>query len=542
MRFYYWFVAGLCFCLLGNRQVSAQNPTYVDPADPRTTANQTESLAERARKLRSNKPQEVQTTQQDAQKLFRSVDEILAFASKDTGFPIRHTVKRRLVSRADVEKETRDQMTKADVASRFSRSELTMKKLGLLPRDFNVEEFMVTARGEDVAGYYDPATKVISLVNWISLDELYPVMAHELTHALQDQNYELDKWAKAGRAKDADQQDDGPDESVLARHAVAEGQAMLVYVDFMLAPHGRSIRNTPGVLARMEEPAVKATIDTEWVHKAPMIMREAGTFPYREGMIFEGELLQAGGQKMAFERAFVSPPHNSHEVLHPRAYLEKEPVPLVRLPNLTPALAGQYELFDSGSVGELDVRALLKQYGDRKIADQLAANWHGGRYITFKKSQAAATATTADLAILYVSQWTSEKAAEQFAHAYTEAVAGRYKQAATQAATPASLNCTGTSCPVWRAQIDTEEGPVIVEEWPENRVIISESFDQPTAAQLRDAILKSDKQLRGENRLQDETPQPELSYRFQSLAAFRELEAALANRMLKAIPTAVSKQ
>lgn len=169
MRFYYWFVAGLCFCLLGNRQVSAQNPTYVDPADPRTTANQTESLAERARKLRSNKPQEVQTTQQDAQKLFRSVDEILAFASKDTGFPIRHTEKRRLVSRADVEKETRDQMTKADVASRFSRSELTMKKLGLLPRDFNVEEFMVTARGEDVAGYYDPATKVISLVNWISL-------------------------------------------------------------------------------------------------------------------------------------------------------------------------------------------------------------------------------------------------------------------------------------------------------------------------------------------------------------------------------------
>jgi hypothetical protein len=292
----------LCLYVLAGLHALAQDPAYVDPASPKAASDQTESLADRARKLRSNKPQEVQTTQQDVQKLFRWVDEILAFASKDTGFPIRHSVKRRLVSRADVEKETRDQMTKADVASRFSHSELTMKKLGLLPRDFNVEEFVVNARGQDVAGYYDPSTKVISLVNWISLDELYPVMAHELTHALQDQNYELDKWVAAGRAKDGDKSGDAPDESVLARRAVAEGQAMLVYADFMLAPHGRSVRNTPGVLANMEEPAVKATIDTEWLHKAPMIMREAGTFPYREGMIFEGELLQAGGPKMAFER------------------------------------------------------------------------------------------------------------------------------------------------------------------------------------------------------------------------------------------------
>jgi hypothetical protein len=535
MRSYSSFSAGLCFCLLASLHVLAQDPAYVDPADPKTSADQTESLADHARKLRSNKPQEVQTTQQDAQKLFRSVDEILAFASKDSGFPIRHTVKRRLVSRADVEKETRDQMTKADVASRFSHSELTMKKLGLLPHDFNVEEFVVNARGQDVAGYYDPNTKVISLVNWISLDELYPVMAHELTHALQDQNYELDKWAEAGRAKGADKSDDAPDESVLARHAVAEGQAMLVFVDFMLAPHGRNVRNTPGVLASMEEPAVKASIDTEWLHKAPMIMREAGTFPYREGMIFEGELLQAGGQKMAFEGAFLKPPRNSHEVLHPRAYIGKESVPAVHIPDMKATLAGKYEVYDSGSVGELDVRALLKQYGERRIADQLSANWHGGRYISFKKAQSPAAPTTADLAILYVSHWTSERASEQFAHAYAGAVAGRYQHPTT----PASPSCTGASCPVWRAEIDTEEGPVIVEQWPENTVIISESFDQPTAAQLRDAVLTSDKAVHAESRPEDEDLQPELSSRFQSLAAFGELEADLGKRILKIIPTRI---
>jgi hypothetical protein len=241
---------------------------------------------------------------------------------------------------------------------------------------------------------------------------------------------------------------------------------------------------------------------------------------------------------VAFDSAFLRPPRNSHEVLHPRAYIDKEAVPSVHIPDMKPALAGKYEVYDSGSVGELDVRALLKQYGDRRIADQLSANWRGGRYITFKKAQAAATPTTADLAILYVSHWTSEKASEQFAHAYAEAVASRFQHPST----PASPNCAGANCPVWRAQIDTEEGPVIVEQWPENTVIISESFDQPTAAQLRDAVLSSDKPVHAENRPEDKDLQTELSSNFCSLAAFRELEANLANRILKAIPTAVTVQ
>ena len=496
----------------------------VDPSDPNATANQTESLADRARKLRAAKPREAQVTLQDAKALFHSVDEIFAFASQDTGFPIHHSVKRRLVSRQDVEKETRDQLTKTDLKDHFARTELTMKKFGLLPRDFDIREFAVKSNGEDLAGYYDPKTKTISMVNWVPLDQMRPILAHELTHALQDQNYDLDTWAEAGRAKDGQSNDSSSDETVLVRHAVGEGQAMIVYIDYMLAPFGRNFANTPGVLARLEDPAVKAVVDTEFLHNAPMIMREAGTFPYREGLIFEGELLAHGGKPMAFAGAFARPPQTTHEVLEPRAYLEHEYIAPVRIPDVKGLLAGKYEMYDSGSVGQLDIRALLEQYGERRIADELSSNWRGGTYLAFKRTPAPATPTTADVALLYVSRWKSEKAAAQFAKIYMTAVATRYQKPSPQSL----VACMDTNCPVSRTEVGTEEGPVIVEEWSDNSVIISEGFDDTTAAQLRHAARD------GEAGQQAQAwPGQELGTRFYELPAFRAMQAELMQRLLR---------
>jgi hypothetical protein len=521
---YRWLALGLCFVVFASWAGAAQNSGVVDPGDPNGQPDQNESLADRARKVRSTKPREAQTTQQDAKTLFRSVDEIFSFASKDSGFPIRQSVRRRLISREDVEKQVRDRMTKADLTEHFARTELTMKKFGLLPRNFDIREFAVKSSGQEVAGYYDPKTKTISLVDWVSLEQLRPVLAHELTHALQDQNYDLDKWAEAGRSKNGLNPDSTMDEAVLARHAVGEGQAMIVYIDYMLSAFGRNLRNTPGVLARMEEPAVTAVVDTELMHQAPMIMREASTFPYHEGLIFEGELLEKGGTAMAFAGAFARPPRNTHEVLQPRAYLEKEEIRPVRIPDVKDLLANKYEVYDSGSIGELDLRALLKQYGERRIADQLAANWQGGTYVAFKRTPAASSPSTSDIALLYVSHWKSEKAATQFAEIYGKAVGTRYQKPSETAAT----GCGEGNCPLWRTQIGTEEGPIIVERWPENTVIVSESFDASTAAQLRNAVREGGAGLRTANLLQEE-----LSSRLWELPAFRRFQADLGEKILR---------
>src|SRR5712692_1998123 len=463
----------ICFLAFLLPAVSQQADSSVPSTSQNSSAGQSQSLGDVARKLRKDTTTEVKMTDADTKKLFDSVDKIFAFAAEDTGMPKHAAIKRQLVGKVDVEKFTSGRLAKEEFTQRFATSEASMKKLGFLPRDFNLREFLVKSNGQNIAGYYDEETKTISLLNWVSPDRQGPILAHELTHALQDQNYGLTKWMKAAtKPSDGASRNNDTDDGAIARKAVIEGQAMVVYVDYMLAAVGRNLADTPGLLYQMEEPAVKAVIDSQLMHDAPMIMREMGTFSYSEGLIFEGELLHKGGKKMAFSGVFARPPHNSHEVLQPEAYISGVKVPPVRIPDMRQVLSNQYEVYDSGGICELDVRALLKQYGEPRF--------------------------------------------------YASAVSQRYHSATAQSL-PA---CAGANCPVSTVQIATEEGPVIVEHWADNSVVVSESFDQTTAAKLRDAVREGGAAVHADNLRNDNTSEDELGSRLYEIPAFRHLQAA----------------
>src|SRR5262245_43089884 len=82
-------------------------------------------------------------TPEEARELFRSVDEILRFASKDTRFPIKHPVQKEMHSRSEVEKILNEKFETDADRIRFERSELVLKKFGLLPREFQLHDFLV---------------------------------------------------------------------------------------------------------------------------------------------------------------------------------------------------------------------------------------------------------------------------------------------------------------------------------------------------------------------------------------------------------------
>jgi hypothetical protein len=522
-------------CLPLTIGASGQQPAPTAPASPGQAtppAPETQSLADVARKLRKDKPAEIKMTDVDEKELFSSVDKVFEFASNDTGFSKRSNVKKKLVGQSDIEKFTKDRLARADFSQRFARSELTMKKFGLLPRDFNLREFLVKSNGQSIAGLYDDETKMIWLLNTVSMEKQGPILAHELTHALQDQNYDLQHWAKAGVKPAVKAQlgngDDVNDESTTARHAIVEGQAMVVYIDYLLAPFGRNLKDTPGVVASMEDAAVSATIDTELMHKAPMVLREAGSFPYRDGLFFEADILAQRGKQAAFQGVFAQPPRNTHEVFDSKAYLEHAKLTPIQIPDVRSLLSKDYEVFDAGSFGELDVRALLKQFGDKHGATDFAPAWDGGSYVAFKRTllTAGAEPTTADVALLYVSHWKTSQAAEHFARFYATTVSKRYQNTVVQAV-PA---CGATPCPTGAAQVSTEEGPVIVEEWPDNTVIVSESFDSATAAKLSAAIRTATADRRADAR-----PLPELTPRLYSLPAFRAFQAHIGQQIVRAL-------
>jgi hypothetical protein len=460
---------------------------------------------------------------EDTKKLFAAVDQIANFASEDSGFPLHSPVNRRMIGPDDLEKSARENLSKPEYADRFARAELTMKKFGLLSRDFDLKEFLIKVNRKNIGAYYDDETKTISLLKTIPIEEQEAILAHELTHALQDQNFNLRIWMKGGgSAQGKGSSIDGAEENSAARRAVVEGQATVVFIDYMLAPSGRSVENTPGIFYRMEDPIVKGSIDSQMMHDAPMILREWGEFPYRRGLIFEGELLQAGGKKLAFQDMFAHPPRSTHEVMQPKAYLDRERTAAVVIPNAKAILGDTYELYDSGTVGELDLHALLWQLGTRTLADDLSKSWRGGSYVAFRK-KAAAAASTSDLKLLYVSRWDSAETAQRFAKFYATAVARRY-----QSATPDSnLPCTSADCPLSSAVITTEEGPVIVNVWKDNTVLVSESFDQETAAKLVNATRDA-----SQKHASIYVPQEELGMRFYDLPAFRAFQERVGDDIL----------
>jgi len=196
---------------------------------------------------------ETKITPQQAEQLFRDVDTILSFASKDTALEIKHSVKRRLTSREEVVAYLKKSMAEDKDVQRLRRTEFVLKKFGLLPKDFDLQTFLVGLLEEQVAGYYDAKTKTVNLLDWVIPDLQRPVLAHELTHALQDQSFGLDKWLRRGdedldKKKNLTPEDFTKDEDSEARQAVVEGQAMVVLLDYMLAPMHRTVADSPEIV------------------------------------------------------------------------------------------------------------------------------------------------------------------------------------------------------------------------------------------------------------------------------------------------------
>src|SRR5581483_11781928 len=189
----------------------ANPPTQSAPQVPSTPPSQTAPQARPAPSTQAappagqsgkatpeqNKPEHL-VTEKEAKELFRSVDKITKFASKETKLPIRDQVKRELVNRDQVEAYINKRMDEDEDVQRMQRSEAVLKKFGLLPRGFDMRSFFVSMLREQVAGYYDPKTKTVNLLNWVEPSAQEPVLAHELTHALQDQSFDLERWMKQG--------------------------------------------------------------------------------------------------------------------------------------------------------------------------------------------------------------------------------------------------------------------------------------------------------------------------------------------------------
>ena len=446
-------------------------------------------------------------TPEEAKQLFSLVDELIKFSSDETGLPIKSPVKRQLTTRTAVESYLEEKFNEDQDAKRLQRDEIVLKKFGLLDRDFALKPFLLALLKEQIEAYYDSKSKTVNMLDWVDIDEQKPVLAHELTHALQDQHADLEKWndqtpddVSQDSAGDTDHL--AKDEMDTARDAVAEGQATAVMMDYILKPMGKSLVKDPEVMEVLRH-QMSSSENSPIMARAPLLLSESLLFPYREGLSFEQDLWMDQGQAAAFSGALDHPPTSSWEIINPLEY-EKRHVPSVPLlPDIHPLVDKLYQPYDIGQVGQLDVHILTELFGGDEAARNLTPAWNGGLYWAGQLRSATTSAergSTKSLALFYLAAWRNPASAKAFAKLYADSLGRKYSGLKADDAARKSSPADGKSL---EQVFSTSEGPVVIT-IRGKLVFVSESFPIDLARKLTDLVL--DAQGTGEMKMAQSSP------------------------------------
>lgn len=242
--------------------------------------------------------------------------EVLQETSDIRELAILRAVKSGAQSRSEIERMLIKNLNEQLTAAEMHATEISLRKFGLAPVDFEFRPFIIKLLTEQVAGYYDPKLREFHLADWLDLEGQKPVMAHELTHALQDQHFNLRRFEKWPR---------GDSDAELAAHALIEGDATLAMTLYMA-------KNPLVALAFSR--SLLTGVATEQFNQAPRAMRESLIFPYMNGMEWATQLYKRGGWAMV-SNAFTRLPLSSEQILHPEKYFSYERPTKVTLPDVT---------------------------------------------------------------------------------------------------------------------------------------------------------------------------------------------------------------
>jgi hypothetical protein len=348
-------------------------------------------------------------TKTNAADFAAAADEVLGQMSQITGLDLRSPLRKSLRSREEIRAHIIKEMNEEKNAAERYAGARSAEAFGLLPKGFDLDSFMIDLLTEQIAGLYDPKTHEFYVADWIPIDDQRMVMAHELTHALEDQHFQIEAWVKAARPND-----DGE----LARESVLEGSAMVAMVEYQLQGSGRSLQDLPDIDPSM---LIGDMADTPLLKKAPPFLKDALIFPYLDGLTFSAAVLKPSGWE-ALAGIFTKPPVSTQQILHPALYTSgKVPAP-VSLPSVEKSLGADWVKLEENVMGEFGWKEVLKQFLGESRAKPLSAAWNGDRYAVYEQKH------TKRLLLITRERLATQDQAQRFFGQYSEALEKKHEQ------------------------------------------------------------------------------------------------------------------
>jgi hypothetical protein len=240
-----------------------------------------------------------------------------------------------------------------------------LQLFGFAPTSFDYLGEMMKLLSAQLEGFYEPNNGTMYLAADLRGTEAQATLAHELVHALQDQNWDL---------KSRSTYRPGKGDETLALACLAEGDATSLMMDYVMADQKRTALDLP-------EPMLRELMTTgmngEAVRSVPHVLRSSLIAPYIDGLSFVHQLRRRGGWSMV-DRAWKTPPISTEQILHVDKWEKHEPPVSVPAPTAK-ALGPGYQLADEDTFGELALALTFEEWADTAIARDVALGWGGDR-------------------------------------------------------------------------------------------------------------------------------------------------------------------
>lgn len=340
----------------------------------------------------------------------KEVGDAVPRIEKAIGLPFKTPPKVERRSKDEVREFLTRKFNESMPAAEISGIERTYRRFGFISDTLQLRAFMLELLTEQVVGYYDPATKVLYIVDEAPQEMVNVTVAHELVHALQDQYLSLDSIQKVT----------GDNDRQVAAQAVIEGQATFEQVQAMLGS-GNLAAALPGGWERVRDMIRESQSTMPVFSSAPMIIQETLIFPYLSG----AEFMRRFEETKPGTVPFGAMPTSTEQIIHSDAYFEAhDTVTRVTFPPLAAGVRRVYE----NNLGEFETRLFLYQHlQEQNSAIRGAAGWDGDRYVLFEGNGGDGLA--------WLTVWDSKIDAGEFYDLLDTSILKRYRDAKPRSAT-----------------------------------------------------------------------------------------------------------
>lgn len=340
--------------------------------------------------------------------IFNQINSIVKTLSAITGMPEKHPVAYAEISKRQLHQFLVKRIKKTLKPAELHADELSLKMFGLVPQDFDLKQSTIDLLTEQAAAFYDYQERRLFVLEGSSFTSEQTTLAHELSHALADQNFDLSKYMDSSP---------GNDDENLAHTAVVEGEASWLMVAYDLKASGQLPVPTREMLDSVADSSDSSMAEYPVLKSSPLYIQQSLLFPYAEGTLFFDAVYRKLG-KPSFEVVFTDPPADSAQIIHPERYFdhEKETKPDVVTLKLRDA-----KVLTEGSMGEFDQEMMIQQFMNKTEADRLAPHLIGGYYKIYEVGKDRKPLLN------YASQWDSEHEAAAYFATYCQILRKKWK-------------------------------------------------------------------------------------------------------------------